>query len=526
MPPINLSLDPYNGPFGTAQASHLVRRTTFIHGINARNQVLGLGLAASIDVLLTERNLPEPPLNYGEIDLAVPIGRTWVNTFYVDRSSQYRRNSLYAWTVEKMSESILNIREKMVLFWHNHFAIDGINDPHFLYQYSDTLRKQAMGNFKQLTKDITVDPSMLRFLNGNTNTKNSPNENYARELLELFTIGKGLIAGPGDYTNYTETDIKEIAKVLTGWRDTGYRGAMLQQPGTTFIAQRHDTTVKQLSHRFNNATINNLGENEYKFLIDTIFLQDEVARFICRKLYRYFVYYNITPNIEANIIEPLAQTLISNNYEIKPVLRQLLSSEHFFDQELTGCQIKNPFEFILPIFPSLNTPIPTDLAPRYNLNATIFVVSGLLDMTYYRIPQVAGWKAYYQEPVYNRYWINNVTLGIRKQVVDILVVAGISAGDQRIKPDFLDFISSLPNPSDPNDLIGDAGKIFFTHDLSTDQIDFFKESLIPGLPDFEWTVEYNNYLADPNDLLLKRSIEAKLTSLFAKMLNSPDFHLQ
>ena len=524
MPPLNLSLEPYSGIFGPEQAAHLVRRTIFSFTQELRNEALALGLQASVDKLLTIEAMPDPPLNYGVVDLAVPIGETWVNAIF--EQTGYRRRSMAAWTAEQMARQELNIREKMVLFWHNHFPIADINDPHFIYKYSDTLRQYALGNFRDLTKAITIDPTMLRYLNGNSNTRNAPNENYARELLELFTIGKGPIAGPGDYTNYTEEDIKEIARILTGWRDVGYLGRQQQQPGSIFIAARHDQGSKQLSHRFDNIIINNMGENEYAHLIDIIFSKDEVARYICRKLYRWFVYYDISTDIESNIIDPLAQTLVSNDYNILPVLRQLLSSEHFFDSELMGCQIKNPYEFIIPIFTTFKANSPSQLNNQYAFYNVIFNAAVLLDMTYYGIPQVAGWKAYYQEPVYNRYWINNVTLGIRTSAVDIVMLTGIRAGDERILPDLLGFIDSLSNPSDPNKLIEDTANLIFTNGITTDQINFFKEALIPGLPDFEWTVEYNNYLADPNDELLRLSILLKLSTLFRKMLNSPDYHLQ
>ena len=526
MPPISLSLEPFSGTFGANEASHLVRRTTFVFNQEARNQVLGQGLSASVEQLLTVEAMPSPPLNFGFLDLLVPIGQTWVNALYLDATSVQRRSSLNSWTMELMVSSGLNIREKMTLFWHNHFPIGDLRDANFIYTYSNTLRQHALGNFKELTKAITIDPAMLRYLNGNSNTRNSPNENYARELLELFTIGKGPLAAPGDYTNYTEQDIQEIAKVLTGWRDRGYRGAQLQLPSKIFVLNRHDTSTKQLSHRFDNAIIANGGANEYEQLIDILFLQDEIARHICRKLYRWFVYYEITPDIDSNVIETMAQTFIDNNYDVIPVLRQLLNSEHFFDSELMGCQIKNPYEFLLPLFTTLGAAIPARLDNRYRFYGSVYFGGGLLDMVYYELPQVAGWKAYYQEPVYYRYWINNVTLGIRKIVIDLVLVNGIEAGSEIVKPELLEFIETLSDPSDPNKLITESAFLFFTHVISDEQRDFFKESLIPGLPDFEWTVEYNNYLADPTDDLLKLSIELKLTSLFSKMLNSPDFHLQ
>ncbi|MBK8372664.1 MAG: DUF1800 family protein [Saprospiraceae bacterium] len=132
-----------------------------------------------------------------------------------------------------------HIREKMTLFWHNHFVIADINEPRVLYNYIVKLRRLSLANFKEMAKEITVDNGMLEYLNGRDNTREAPNENYARELLELFTLGKGNSVGNGDYTTYTETDIKEIARVLTGWIDVNTLPIRSE-----FRAARHDTGTK------------------------------------------------------------------------------------------------------------------------------------------------------------------------------------------------------------------------------------------------------------------------------------------
>ncbi|MCB0871736.1 MAG: DUF1800 family protein, partial [Solirubrobacterales bacterium] len=167
-------------------------------------------------------------------------------------------------TLKLMLEEGISLREKMTLFWHNHFAVSNVNDPKFLYRHVELLRNFAWGNFRELMKEITVDPTMLRFLNGNQNTRTAPNENYARELMELYTLGKGDLAGPGDYTTFTEDDVIQMAKVLTGWRDRGFNTVNPDVNVESFFTlNRHDTGSKQLSHRFNNEVITNLGDQEY-----------------------------------------------------------------------------------------------------------------------------------------------------------------------------------------------------------------------------------------------------------------------
>lgn len=224
------------------------------------------GLDAVVEQLLADLPMPEPPVNYFfNDDPNVPIGTTWVDKPFSRAVNfiPYRFNSLYAWTMGLLLEEGISVREKMTLFWHNHFVTENINDPKYTYNYISLLRENALGNFQELTKEVTINPSMLRYLNGNQNTRRAPNENYARELLELFTIGKGELAGPGDYTTFTETDVIEIAKVLTGWVDVGYLSAdPNQQPGAFYLINRHDLEQKQLSHRFGNTTILNAGNRE------------------------------------------------------------------------------------------------------------------------------------------------------------------------------------------------------------------------------------------------------------------------
>lgn len=522
-------LEPYAGPWGYDEAAHLLRRSMFGPSRAQIEQAVSQGLYPTLALLFADTPAPAPPVNPNNAtDPNVPIGETWIDAPYSTtvNLTPYRAQSLRAWTMELLRTEGVSLREKMTLFWHNHFAVSNVLDPKFLYRHSILLRSFAWGNFRELIKQITIDPTMLRFLNGNQNTSSAPNENYARELLELFTIGKGPLAGPGDYTNYTEQDVVQMARVLTGWRDRGYNTTNPDQDVTSvFFVGQHDNGVKQLSERFNNVQISNMGNLEYAHLIDLIFEQDEVARFISRKLYRWLVYYIIDDNAEANVIQPMAQLLIENDYEIKPVLEALLGSAHFYDILNVGPMIKNPIDFSISALKQLEVAFPPVLAQRYTLHFRIFQAIIPMEMEYYNPPSVAGWKAYYQEPQFYRVWINATTLQSRMGYTNLLAGDGVGQGQLRARIDPLHAITLLPDPFDPNAVIDGFAKLLFPQPITDSQKTALKEVLLPGLPDYEWTVEYAAYEANPSDQNLADAVAVKLRNLLQVMLSMPEFYL-
>lgn len=528
--PISSGLEPYSGPWTKTQAAHLLRRTTFGPTISDIKLSETIGLQQTLQTLFVEYPEPAGPINavYAN-DPQVPIGQTWVDKPFSATDAgvlNYRNLSLRTWLYDLVLQDGMSIREKLVLFWHNHFATNEVVEPNFQYHHLNLMRTFAWGNFKELVKRMTIDPLMLRFLNGNQNTRNGKNENYARELLELFTIGKGPLAGPGDYTFYTEKDVSEIARALTGWRDTGYRFTNpTVRTGSFFTASLHDTGTKTLSPRFGNATIPNQSENEYKTVVDIIFREAEVARFICRKLYRWFVYYQISAETEKDVIEPMAQILRDSNYEIKPALLALLSSKHFFDAPNVGPMIKNPIDFTLGLLRQTQTPMPATQSQRYNVLTTLFRTVALQQMEYLNPPDVAGWKAYYQEPAFYRTWINATTLGERMKFSDRFALEGHRYNNFLIRLDPLGLIKKLENPEEADSLIGELAGLLLPQPLTEDQVKDLKEILIPGLPDYEWTIEYNLHLNRPNDTALKNAVEAKLRSVFKAMFSMAEFYL-
>jgi len=524
------TLSPYAGNWGYEEAAHLLKRCLFGPTHAEIEQAVTDGLSLTLDNLFTAEPVPPPPLNaYFDNDLLVPRGQTWINSPFSPGTNFYKRNSLKSWVTGLQINQGVSLTEKMTLFWHNHYPIEEgvVNDPRFLYRYFTLLRNNSLGNFKSLTEEITIDPAMLRYLNGNQNLESSPNENYARELFELFTIGKGPQIAPGDYTHYTEQDVVAAARVLTGWDDQGHNSALIPIE-SRFLTGRHDTGDKTFSSAFGDQVIVDNGDQEYKDLIAMIFAQTETARFICRKLYRWFVYYKLDAQVEQDIIENMAQTLTSNNFEIAPCLRELLASEHFFDPLNVGCLIKNPIDFNVGLARQFELQVPdeaTSLESQYRHWLQIYVNSYVMQMGVFGMPSVAGWPAYYQVPQYHQNWINSVTLPERSKVATKFAGSGYTKTQIRVEIKPLDLLHIASNAPDPNALITDFVKLLFPQAITQDQLDFLKEVLIPGLPDFEWTVEYDAYVIDPNDQNLANSVEAKLNSLLDTMMNMAEFQL-
>ena len=537
-------LDPYSGPWTETEARHLLRRTVFGPSQSMVETAVAQGLSTTITELFKTVPLPDPPVKCipdgtGTVELNDPgalYGETWINAdpfpnvnppMLRNRVLRSRSKSLYSWTFLQMHYSGISIWQKMFLFWHDHFVTGDNTIGHREYLYQNILRTNALGNFRQIAIDITVDTAMLLYLSGAENTNQAPNENYSRELLELFTIGKGDLIGPGDYSNYTEDDVVEMAKVLTGWTVSPIQNANTLEG--VFNANRHTSGDKYLSYHFGNAVISENGDQEYIDLINVIFQQDECSRFITRKLYRWFVNYEITPDIETNIIEPLATIIRNNNYDVAPALEVLFASDHFFQS--TACMIKSPVDLIFSASRGLDiTPPQGSIEDEYDHAYTHYAMCSELEQALYYHPNVAGWQAYYQEPQFYQLWINNLLLPKRHDYAQAMIEGGTLSIDgenyqvTELVP-VLDIAASITGANDPNTLISTLAERMFNYPISQAQIDALKEVLIPGLPDFEWSAEYGSYQADPTNTGLATSVENKLRSLFSVMVRMSEFQI-
>ena len=522
-------LAPYQGPFGQAEANHLLRRTTFAVTQSRINDAINKGLSGSLDELFLPKAFGNPINVETSEDPNVPIGQTWISAPYLTgfNVNGYRTRSLRAFMMKTFLQGGFNISSRMLLFWHNHFAALGNLDKRVVYKYYKLLFDFNTGNFKELVKRMTIEPSMLKFLNGNLSQEGSPNENYARELLELFTLGKGDQVASGDYTTYTEDDIRALANALTGWQTRYFNQTdATLQPESYFNTNRHDPAPRQLSHRFDNKVLNVVGEDAYKEVIDTVFEHPLAAHYVCRKLYRWFVFYDIDADAETNVIAPMAQALVDNNFEIEPVLRLLLNSEHFFDVRHRGALIKNPIDYIADSTFGLGFESSADQLLAQAFYIKLNAEASEQQLPFDNPPSVAGYPAWHQAPQFNRIWINASTLSSKTDFATDITGRGLYYnGGDRARPDFIDFIAGFDNPTDPNDLIDELGLRIIGEPLALTQVAALKEILIPGLPDFEWTVEYGEYLNNPDDMDMREAVGRKLDAVVSALLNSPEFHL-
>ncbi|MBK6979602.1 MAG: DUF1800 domain-containing protein [Cytophagaceae bacterium] len=523
-----ISHEKFTGTFDAKARKHLLSRTLFGVSLKDVQKFEKYNLDQAVNELVKVAATPNPPVNHYESSVkdttGVALGQTWVNALYGDGTVNSRRQqSLKAWWILQMHFQTTSIHEKMCLFWHNHFAteISSYDDARMGYKYLNTIRKFALGNFKDFVKAISLDPAMLVYLNGYHNTKTAPDENYARELQELFTLGKG------PNSKYTEDDVKNAAKVLTGYR------VNRDTVTSYFQADRHDTTDKKFSTFFGNKTITgrtgDSAQNELDDLLTMIFSVEEVSLFIVRKLYIFFFYYEITAEIEEKFIVPIAKIFRDNKYEIAPVLKAMFSSKHFYDSELRGAVIKSPVDHILGVLRVYEPtwPVYENYILEYYLLANdLGGVADKGEQVLGNPPSVAGWPAYYQSPVFHEIWINSTTLPQRTKASDNFIAKGLKRNNQTLSFDPIAFISKLKNPSDPNALIEELTTLFFQIDFSAKtKSDFKTDFLLDNqASDYYWTEIWTAAKEKPTNTNISL-VNTRLRKLLTYLMDLPEYQL-
>ncbi|MFT5801405.1 MAG: hypothetical protein ACI956_001213, partial [Nonlabens sp.] len=280
------------------------------------------------------------------------------------------------WVHRMASTESSSLLEKMCLFWHGHFACTTKN-PKLVQLQLETIRTHALGNFREFVQAMSKDVSMIRFLNNQQNKKNSPNENFAREVMELFTIGRG---------HYTEQDVKEAARAFTGWRSNG-RGEFV------FKERYHDNGQKSFMKTSGNLN----GDDIVNALLD----QKQTALFITTKIYRYFV----NEKVDEKRVAQLADFFYTSGYDIKKIMKFIFTSDWFYDSKNKGVKIKSPVELIAGVLRQLQA--------EMNEKKSFKFIQKALGQRLFDPPNVAGWPG-------GKSWIDNSTLMLRLNLVNYL----------------------------------------------------------------------------------------------------------
>ncbi len=292
---------------------------------------------------------------------------------------------LLHWWVDTMIRTRRPLEEKMVLFWHGHFANEyrTVRNTRHMQIQNDLFRKFATGNLNELVRGIARDPAMLRYLDGNRNVKSKPNENFARELMELFTLGEG--------AGYTEDDIKEGARALTGmsYRDDAF----------AFNQRNHDSSGKRIFGRS--------GQFDGDDFVELIFQQPAISWFVPWKIHRFFV--NDAFEVDSDTkraVSRMGRTFRNTSWEVRPMLRELLCSKWFYDDRHRWTMIKSPIQLTVQAIRSLGT-------PARNINR-LNQACGVMGQQLFQPPSVKGWEA-------GRKWINTSTLFVRENMLVYLM---------------------------------------------------------------------------------------------------------
>jgi len=586
-----MPLTPLNETLGRQRASHLLRRTVFDATPNLVEEFAQLTPQQALERLFVDEiPFPEPP-----IDPAT--GSEWMTSGTSDANSEGFELEQYflSWqlgqflgpnTVEDQKLAFI-FRERLVYFLHTHFTTKRsvVGSSRALYFQNQLFRKFAFDqlllveeteeslNFKDLVKKVSLDNAMLKFLDGRLNVKGSPNENYARELLELYSVGRGLEGidkgdnQEGDYGTFTEQDVQEGARILSGFNvDTDFAFIDEQTALPTGIAKgngltagQHDNNSKQLSFRFNDAVIapdSDLllnGEptyesavDEIRQLIDAIFDQEETAIHICRKIYRFFVYHEITEDIQNGIIRDMATVFREENFSLQAVLNALFSSREFYEgaegisDDSFGSIIKSPLDLIIGHARSVDLQLPNYLTQAeqfYEITTDWLRRMGDMGLNFYEPFEVAGYLAYHQFPIYHRGWITTSYLTQRYAYVQSVSNANMEGMAVQLKTpiQYVEDYIDQNTAANAKALVVEVALQFLTltddlgfenpntSPLTEQRLNYFLDAFLKTFqidenPEEAWTFRWTQGVD-------RETVERQLQDLFNAILQSPEYQL-
>ncbi len=454
------------------QMQHLLSRASFGVSVEEAQTLSSSTTEELVDVLLSPQ-MPPPPDIWVDEPFDINEYRNWTQeqrqAFLM--LNRERMNELRGWWLQLMMTSPMNLQEKMTLFWHGVFTSD-LNSSilaQLAYKQNNTWREHSMGNFRAFLKAMYKDPTMLFYLNGVENIAAAPNENFARELLELFTMGVG---------NYTETDIKEAARAFTGWRVDFYNLNSFLNPNF------HDYGNKT----FFGQTANFDGDD----IIDIILEQPQTAVYICRRFYEFFV----SREVDDDFVNNLADIFRSNDYEIKPVLREILTSTHFYSENVMSSLIKSPVDLTISNIRMLS-PDSVDVF-------VLLFFQAILDQEIMNPPNVAGWPG-------QRSWISPTTYVLRNTVSEIFVSKELLRNETPFEFDPIKFAQSF-NLTKARELTEALVTHLVRLPVSEQQIDFLVTVILGTASEEDWSLQYPG-------------ADRLVTQCLVQILRLPEFHL-
>lgn len=483
-------LDPYqpslSQPWNARRVAHLYNRLGFGATLAEIKAGLQMSPGQLVDKLLNEAlALPSPPdpvwsnwtysdyLLADPVDVNVPIGN--------------HRNELYRRWIGEMTSPATAARAKIALALSN-ILVTGVNEyqsPPFQFHYYKLLHDFALGNYKELVLRMAKSPAMLVYLNGNISVASEPNENYARELMELFTMGEN--------NGYTQADIVEMARALTGWRcDEG------DWLFPYFDPTRWDDQPKTV--------FGVTGNFNFKQAHDLIFefRKSEIAAFIPKKIYEAFVY----PVDNQAVIAEMSATFQQHYWELEPMLRQLFKSQHFFSNEMMAVRIKSPLDALLGLVRTSGVPIPDWTTGDYHYNDIAYWASEL-NQEIFQPPNVAGWPG-------GHAWLNENTLTYRWTFTNY--VMGWLFSEDSWREVFRELARELSNNSDNPYLITTAlVEHFLRQDLEPGQLEGAIATFKDGYPE--------NYYQDGTWNLNLDYVPFQVGNLFNYLMRLPEFQL-
>jgi len=591
-----MPLTALTGPLGKKRAAHLLRRTCFGGTVQEVNTFANLTPSEAIEKLfdpdIPNVGFPVDPLT----------GNEWISTGNAASEDGDLMRYFLSWHLAQMLGHNVDeekklpyiFRERLVYFFHTHFTTKKsvVRNTRSLYYQQALFRLYAFDeddiiipavspddedqvvpkNFRELTKKASVDNAMLVFLDGRFNVKGSPNENYARELLELYSIGRGLegtVPEPefqGDYFYFTEQDVQAGALVLSGFdnddtfsnidEETGLPRGIIK--GGT-VASQHAEGIKTFSARMNGGSVvpdEDLLQggrpteesviDEISQLVDLIYNQQETALHICREIYRFFVYHQIDESLQSDIIQDMADIFTANDFKIKPVLEALFTSQHFYEasdgeaDNNFGGLIKSPIDLVVGFARNFNVSLPdyeTQIDDFYAYTGELLTELNRQGMDYYEPFEVAGYAAYHQYPIFNRSWITTNYLTnrynfIQRRIsngqnmemgqVDILnYVRENFTADAPVARDLVIAVAEFLLPSSEN-LTYDMPDV---GELTVERLNYFLTAFLltlqleVSLPEAEsaWEFRWGNNLED--------EISNQLKDLFNAVLQTPEYQL-